>query len=160
MDKKQMIRFVISLAACFAASGLGGIFVTRESITVWYAGMNRPAFTPPDWVFGPVWTVLYLLMAVSFFIIWDKAGSSPNGRKAIRLFLIQLALNAAWTPLFFGAHLLAVSFIEIILLWSAILATIIVFRTISSRASILLVPYLIWVGYASVLNGFLWHLNR
>lgn len=114
---KQILKFVVALAVCFGVSGFGAIFTTQESITNWYAQLQKPVFTPPDWVFGPVWTILYLLMAISVFLVWNKGLNYPKVKKAIGLFLIQLALNGIWTPLFFGFHLITAAFIEIILLW-------------------------------------------
>jgi tryptophan-rich sensory protein len=156
----QVFKFIVALAACFGASGLGAIFMTQDSITNWYAQLQKPSFTPPDWVFGPAWTILYLLMAISVFLVWDKGLDYPKVKQSIVLFLIQLALNAIWTPLFFGFHLILPAFIEIIILWLAVLVTMLAFKQISLPASILLIPYLIWVGYATILNGSIWYLNR
>jgi peptide methionine sulfoxide reductase msrA/msrB len=157
---KQILKFVVALAVCFGVSGFGAIFTTQNSITNWYAQLQKPIFTPPDWVFGPVWTLLYLLMTISVFLVWNKGLDYPKVKQALGLFLIQLALNGIWTPLFFGFHLIMAAFIEIILLWLAIFATLLAFKRISSRAGILLAPYLIWVGYAAILNGSICYLNR
>jgi translocator protein len=157
---KQILKFFVALAICFGASSLGALLMTRDSVNTWYAQLQKPGFTPPDWVFGPAWTVLYLLMAISVFLIWNKGLDHPKVKQSIGLFLIQLVLNAIWTPLFFGFHLIFPAFIDIIILWLAILATILAFRRISLLASILLLPYLIWVGYATVLNGSIWYLNQ
>jgi len=156
----QVFKFIAALAVCFGASGIGAIFMKDESISNWYAQLQKPNITPPDWVFGPVWTILYLLMGISVFIIWNKGLDYPKVKQALVLFLIQLALNAAWTPLFFGLHLILPALIEIMLLWLAILATLSAFKRISPRASMLLLPYLIWVGYAVILNGSICYLNQ
>ena len=160
MKAIQVFKFIASLAVCFGASGLGAMFMGDDSITNWYAQLQKPNITPPDWVFGPVWTILYLLMGISVFIVWNKGLDYPKVKQALGLFLIQLALNAAWTPLFFGFHLILAAFIEIMLLWLAILATLLAFKCISARASMLLLPYLIWVGYAVILNGTICYLNQ
>ena len=156
---KQILKFFAALAVCFGASGFGAIFMTRDSITNWYAQLQKPSFTPPDWVFGPAWTILYLLMAISFFLVWNKGINYPKVRQAIAWFLIQLALNAVWTPLFFGFHLILPAFIEILLLWLAILVTFYSFKRISLYAAVLWIPYVAWVGFAVILNGSIWYLN-
>ncbi len=160
MKAIQVFKFSASLAVCFGASGIGAIFMTNESISNWYGELQKPNITPPDWVFGPVWTILYLLMGISVFIVWNKGLDYPKVKQALVLFLIQLFLNAAWTPLFFGFRLILPAFIEIMLLWLAILATLLAFKRISARASMLMLPYLIWVGYAVILNGTICYLNQ
>jgi benzodiazapine receptor len=142
------------LVLCFSAAALGAFFRPDE----WYAALKKPSWNPPGWVFGPVWTLLYTLMAVSAWLVWKRGGFAAQ-RLALRLFLIQLMLNAAWSPLFFGLHSPGVAFAEIILLWLAILATLAAFRPISRPATLLLVPYLAWVSFAAVLNFALWRLN-
>ena len=158
-EPKQFIKLIVALLVCFGVSGFGAIFTTRDSITNWYGQLQKPNITPPNWVFGPVWTILYLLMAIAAFLVWNKGLAYPKAKKALTLFLIQLALNAIWTPLFFGFHLILPAFIEIIILWVTILATVLAFKQISFYASILLLPYLIWISYAAVLNGSIWYLN-
>jgi tryptophan-rich sensory protein len=157
---RQILKFLVALIVCFGVSAASAIFTSKDSLTNWYAQLQKPSFTPPDWVFGPAWTILYLLMAISVFLVWNKGLDYPKVKQSLVLFLIQLALNAIWTPLFFGFHLILPAFIDIIVLWFAILATILVFKRISLHASIILIPYLIWVGYATVLNGSIWYLNR
>ena len=144
---------------CFGASGLGAIFMAHNPETNWYAQLDKPNFTPPDWIFGPVWTILYLIMAISFFLVWNRGLDFPKVKLSLMYFLIQLIMNAIWTPLFFGFHMILFAFIDITILWFAILVTILAFRRISLSASILLIPYLIWVGYAAILNGAIWFLN-
>jgi len=156
----QIFKFIVALAVCFGASGLGALFMGRDSVDTWYSQLQKPNITPPDWVFGPVWTTLYLLMAVSVFLVWNKGFDYPKVKLAIGLFLIQLILNAIWTPLFFGFHSILLALFDIVLLFIAILATLLVFKSICIPASILLVPYLLWVGYATILNGSIYYLNQ
>ena len=135
----------------FAASSSGAFFAPGE----WYASLNKPSFNPPGWVFGPVWTALYLSMGVSAWLIWRRG----NARGALALWSLQLVLNASWTPVFFGLHWLGVALCIIIAMWLAILATLLAFWRVRRPAALLLVPYLMWVGFATVLNAALWHLN-
>ena len=154
-----IVKMIVAVTVCFGASAIGALFMNADSINTWYAQLQKPAITPPDWVFGPAWTILYLMMAISVYLIWSKGLGSPRVKIAIGLFLIQLALNAAWTPIFFGFHLILPALVDIVLLFFAILATLLVFKSISTPASILLVPYLLWVGYAAILNGSICYLN-
>jgi peptide methionine sulfoxide reductase msrA/msrB len=156
----QVFKFCVSLAVCFGASGVSVLFMGGKTVGGWYAELAKPVITPPDWVFGPAWTILYLLMSISLFLVWDKGLDYPKVKLAIGLFLIQLALNAIWTPIFFGFHSILLALIDIILLFIAILATLLVFKRISFPASILLVPYLLWVGFATILNSSICYLNQ
>ena len=142
------------LLLCFAAAAFGAFFSPGE----WYAALDKPSWNPPSWVFGPVWTLLYLMMAVAAWLVWKRGGFAAH-RGPLTLFLGQLALNAAWSPLFFGLQRPGPAFIVIILLWLAILATLLAFRPIHRPAAWLLVPYLAWVTFAAVLNGVLWQMN-
>jgi translocator protein len=123
-----------------------------------YDAFERPAWSPPGWVFGPVWTVLYVLMGVAAWLVWREGGWARQ-RGPLSLFLVQLALNALWTPLFFGAGLRGWAFAEILVLWAAILATLLQFRQVSRTAAWLLVPYLAWVTFAAALTFAVWRLN-
>ena len=152
------IKLIVSIVACQAAGLIGGLFTAR-SVKTWYLTLNKPSFNPPGWIFGPVWTLLYLMMGVSLYLIWKQAGEQ-NIRFAVIVFILQLALNTLWSILFFGMHNPALAFAEIILLWIAILACIILFYPLSERASYLLLPYLLWVSFASVLNYSIWQLNK
>lgn len=155
MSRRKTIFGLIGwLLLCFAASAVGALFMPGE----WYAALNKPAWNPPGWIFGPVWTALYAMMAVAAWLVWQRGGFAVQ-RRPLGLFLAQLALNALWTPLFFGLRQPGVAFAEIILLWLAILATLLAFRPVSRAAAWLLVPYLAWVSFAAVLNGTLWRLN-
>ncbi len=142
------------LLLCFAAAALGAFFMPGE----WYAALRKPAWNPPSWIFGPVWTALYIMMAVAAWLVWRRGGWRAQ-RRPLGLFLVQLALNAAWTPLFFGLHLPGVAFAEILLLWLAIAWTLAAFWRVHRVAAWLLAPYLAWVSFAAVLNFTLWRLN-
>jgi benzodiazapine receptor len=154
-----VIKFVICLILTFSAAFVGSIF-TREAVPDWYATLNRPSFTPPNWLFSPVWTILYLLMAISAFIVWQKGLANPAVKIALILYLIQLILNALWSVIFFGLKLPLPAFIEIIMLWTAIAFTILAFARVSITAALILVPYILWVSFAAVLNFSIWFLNR
>jgi translocator protein len=139
--------------------GLIGSLFTLPEIPGWYAGLQKPSFNPPAWIFGPVWTLLYILMGISLWlVIRDAAGGRPV-QQAVALFAAQLAANLAWSILFFGLHLLIVAFVEIIVLLALIAATTIAFRRINTTAGWLLVPYLCWTGFATILTGAVWLLN-
>ncbi len=142
------------LLLCFATALSGVVCPPGE----WYAALRKPSWNPPGWVFGPVWSALYTMMGVSAWLVWRRGGFAAQ-RGPLMLFLVQLGLNAAWTPLFFGWRRPGVALVEIILLWLTIGATILAFRRVSRPAAWLLVPYLAWVGFATVLNGTLWRLN-
>lgn len=151
------IRLVVSVAICFLVAFAGSYF-TYPALSGWYESLEKPFFNPPNWVFGPVWTVLYLLMGVSFYMIWNN--SKKKGKPfALRVFLLQLFLNFLWSFAFFGLQNPALGFIVIILLWLSIFLTIKLFFRISRNAGYLLVPYLLWVSFASVLNLFIAVLN-
>lgn len=158
MNKTSFLKLAISIILPQLA-GIIGSFFTMKNIPGWYAGLNKPSFNPPNWLFGPVWTTLYLMMGVSFFIIWAYYTRSSFYKLAITVFLIQLFLNLLWSFLFFGLKNPLAGLVEIFFLWTAILLTIILFFKISKTASILLIPYLLWVTFASVLNYFLYKLN-
>lgn len=155
----KLARFISSVLLCFFVAFLGS-FITYPSIPGWYASLDKPYFNPPNWIFGPVWTILYFLMAVSLFIVWDKAINNKKKDKAIKLFVFQLTLNLLWSLVFFGLHELFLSFIVIVLLWLSILGTIKLFSKISDLASYLLVPYVLWVTFALVLNFAILILNK
>jgi len=142
------------LVVCFGAASVGALFQPGA----WYAGLQKPSWNPPSWVFAPVWSVLYGLMALAAWRVWQRGGFMSQ-RRALVWFLVQLALNAAWTPLFFGLHLPGLAFGEILLLWAAIAVTSRVFFQVERLAGWLLVPYLVWVGFAAVLNFTIWRLN-
>lgn len=140
----------ISLLLCFVVAFLGSL-VTTPSIDTWYVTLQKPSFNPPNWVFGPVWTVLYFLMGVSLFLIWSKKTKNKD-KKPLQFFLLQLGLNLLWSIVFFGLHSPIGAFITIVLLWAAIFYTIILFYKVSKNAAYLLIPYLLWVSFATLLN--------
>lgn len=142
------------ITAILACEGIGLISTpfTIASIRTWYSTLNRPSFSPPNWVFGPVWTILYFMMGVSAYLIWVKGLKNKKIKVALMYFLIQLFLNLLWSIIFFGFHSPVLALIDIILLWLMILQTILKFNKISKQSSYLLVPYLLWVSFALVLN--------
>jgi tryptophan-rich sensory protein len=152
-------KLVCSVSLCLATGFLGS-FTTMDSVNTWYADLSRPTFTPPDWAFGVVWPILYVMMGISAFMIWNKGFSSRKVKVALGLFLLQLVLNGLWTPIFFGLHMMGLALVEIILLWIAIIITIFAFWRISRAAAYLLLPYILWVSFAIVLNAALWQMNR
>jgi translocator protein len=152
--KHPWLMLVILIVACFAVAGIGGL-ATTPNIPNWYAGLAKPSWNPPSWLFGPVWSVLYLSMAVAAWLVWRRG----NALMPLTLFAIQLGFNAAWSWLFFGMHSPGVAFVDIVLLWGAIAATTIAFGLRSKVAGLLLVPYLVWVSFAAVLNFAIWRLN-
>lgn len=159
MRKKDVIKLVVSLLICQLA-GLVGSFFTSPSIPVWYASLQKPSFNPPDEVFSPVWITLFVLMGISLFLVWRKPLKERGVKIALIYFFVQLALNTLWSILFFGLKSPFIALLEIILLWIAILLTIIKSYKVSKWAGILLIPYILWVSFASVLNFFLWSLNK
>ena len=154
---KQTIGLVVFVALCLGAAALGSA-ATVPRIEGWYAALDKPSWTPPDWVFGPVWTVLYLAMAVAAWLVWRQKGWS-GARVPLTLFGVQLALNVAWSWLFFGLRSPGLGFADIILLWMAIVATLVAFWRRSAVAGLLFVPYLAWVTFAAVLNYSIWQMN-
>ena len=157
MTSRQAIALAVSVGICLGAAGIGSI-LTTPSIATWYATLRKPPWTPPNWLFGPVWTALYLGMAVAVWLVWRQAGFSP-ARLALTLFALQLVLNVAWSGIFFRMRLPGAAFLEVVLLWLFILLTAIAFWPVSRTASWLLVPYLTWVTYAAALNAAIWRMN-
>src|SRR4030042_391785 len=158
MDGDTIVKLVICILSCFAAAGFGSIF-TAKAIPDWYRGLKKPRYTPPNRVFGPVWTVLYILMAISVFLVWQKGLSAPGVTIAFTLFWIQLVFNALWSYVFFARRSIVGGIINIIILWLLILATIITSFPVSPIAGILLIPYILWVSIATYLNIGIWMLN-
>jgi len=155
----SFLKLAVSVLVCLLAGGLGTIF-TVNSIPTWYVTLVKPPFSPPNYLFGPVWTTLYILMGVSVYLIWKKGLKTKKVRDGISLFGIQLFLNAIWSPIFFGAKNLGLAFVVIVAMWIYIVKTIISFAKINKVASYLLYPYIVWVSFASVLNFSIWFLNR
>lgn len=143
----------LALTYCAAATG---VFVSTGG---WYAALVKPAWNPPGWLFGPVWTLLYAMMAVAAWLIWQKGGWKTQ-KRALVLYLVQWALNALWTPLFFGLHQPGWAFAEILVLDMVVLATLLAFWPVRRAAALLLLPYAAWIAFATVLNFTIWQLNR
>jgi len=154
---RSTLIFFGFLVASFAAAAIGGM-ATGPGVRDWYPSLNKPPWNPPAWLFGPVWTFLYMCIAVAGFLAWKKAGFI-GARWTMLLFTLQLILNAAWSWVFFGWRQPGWGFAEIILLWALILATTIALFRVSQTAGFLFVPYLVWVTFAAVLNGAIWRLN-
>ena len=151
MPRLKIVPLVASIGVCFLAAAIGSAFTTG-AISTWYATLNKPFFSPPNWVFGPVWTLLYLLMGFSLYLVWVTKTEKKAKRLGITFFFIQLALNSLWSILFFGLKSPSVAFVGIILLWLAIFMTIKNFLQISKVAGWLLSPYIAWVSFALILN--------
>jgi translocator protein len=151
---RQILVLAGWLALCFIPS-ITAVFISTGG---WYAQLNKPEWNPPAWLFGPVWTLLYIMMAVAAWLVWRQGGWNDQ-KLALGLFLLQWLLNALWTPLFFGMHRPGLAFAEIIILWLVLFATLCVFWHLSRSAGVLLSPYLAWVSFAAVLNFTIWRLN-
>ena len=163
IKEKTMLRNVImllfSIAVCLLAGVIGSAF-TYQSIPTWYAGLIKPALNPPNWIFGPVWTVLYILMGISLYLIRIHVRFDRAKAAVYVVFALQLILNSLWSIVFFGNHMLSWAFVNIIVLWVTILINIVLFYKIDKWAGILLIPYILWVSFASYLNYAVWMLNR
>ena len=182
MTHNNFIKLVTSIIICEFAGAVGSIF-TVPNINSWYSLLRKPSFNPPSWIFGPVWTALFILMGISFYLVWSKKWEIKNEIKVksnrkpwnpwsqkffngswkkvniIIIFISQLALNVLWSVIFFGWHNPGVAFFELLTLWVAIIYTIVNFYRVSKTAAYLLVPYILWVTFAGVLNFFIWVLN-
>ncbi len=155
---KKILHLIGFIALCEGV-GVAGSFFTSDQIGAWYrAVLVLPSFTPPNWLFGPVWTLLYALMGYAVYTLW-YARENTARTHALIAFWVQLALNAVWTPIFFGAHMLGLAFVIILLMFVAILATMVLGYRVKPIVAWLLLPYLLWVGFASTLNGAIWRLN-
>lgn len=159
--KTDWPKLITSLFLCLGA-GFAGSLVTYPALDGWYASLSLPAFSPPSWIFGPVWTVLYVLMAIALYRVWSKESdkkSAKNVDDALHWFWLQLALNVAWSYLFFGLKKPLPAFFDIVFLWIAIFLTIKSFGKVDRNASLLLAPYLLWIFFAAILNLSVWLLN-
>jgi len=154
----KALKLIVSILVCQGAGVIGSVF-TSPAITTWYAQLEKPSFNPPNWVFAPVWSLLFLLMGIALYLIWSNEAESRKKRTAILIFAVQLVLNILWSVFFFGLQSPLHAFIEIIILWLAILLTIISFYKISKTAAYLLLPYILWVSFASILNFSIMILN-
>ncbi|MBK9289296.1 MAG: tryptophan-rich sensory protein [Flavobacteriales bacterium] len=152
------IKILIAIVSTLVLGSLSGL-LTIDAINGWYASLAKPSFNPPNWVFGPAWSVLYILMGLAAGLVWSANSDASLKRKALLSYIVQLGLNVVWTLIFFGLKSPAVALVEIIVLWVAIVWCIRLFLPISRPAAYLLVPYLLWVTFASVLNGAIVFLN-
>ena len=159
MDLNSIVKLIISILASFTAGGIGSLF-TSKAIPTWYPNLKKPPYTPPNWVFGPVWTTLYILMGISVFLIWQSGLSTDGVLLAFILFWVQLIFNALWSVIFFGIKSKGGGVIIIVVLWLLILAVMITSFRVSAWAGGLLIPYIIWVSIASYLNIGIWWLNK
>lgn len=151
-------RLIISLALPQLAGLIGSIFTT-SAIPVWYATLQRPSFSPPNWIFGPVWITLYVLMGISVYLVWQKIEVNKKAKRAMLFFWIHLFFNASWSIIFFGFQNPGLAFVNIIIIWFFIIVLMIKFWQINKWSTHLLIPYLLWVSFASILNFFIWYLN-
>jgi translocator protein len=157
INKSQIFKLLASLALPLSIGAVAGIF-TSEAVSEWFATLNRPSFSPPNWVFGPVWTTLYILIGISFFLIWKQEASSQR-KQAIIVFLAQLVLNFAWSFIFFYFNKIGLALIEIVLLWISIIFMLVLFYKLKPLAAYLNIPYLLWVTFATILNSGYYLLN-
>ncbi len=160
MEVRSIVRLTVACGVSLSAGLVGSLVVTGDGFTAWYAMIQKPSFTPPNWVFGPVWTALYVLMGVAAFLVWQRGLGARTVRTALAWFLVQLVLNALWSPVFFGVRRIGLALVVIVLLWAAIVITMSRFARVSRPAAVLLAPYLVWVSFATVLNASIWWLNR
>jgi translocator protein len=154
MEISSVLVLLGFVAACFLAALTGAMFRPGD----WYERLTKPSWRPPNQLFAPVWSVLYLMIAVSGWLIWRETGF-VGATLPLAIYALQLVLNAAWTPLFFGLHRIDLGFFDIVLVWLSIVATIVLFYPIHSVAAMLLLPYLAWVTFAAALNFAVWRLN-
>jgi len=159
---KQWGTLILFIAICQGAGAIGSLF-TFASLSTWFVTLAQPSFAPPNWVFGPVWTILYTLMGIALYIVWQKRGISPIRAQArtrgVRLFWIHLFFNALWSILFFGVQSPLYALIDIVVLWVLLVATTFYFFRVSTWAGVIMLPYLAWVSFASVLNAAIVFLN-
>ncbi len=153
----RYLKLILCIIIPLAIGGISGV-ATANNINTWFVELHKPIFNPPNYLFGPVWTTLYFLMGISLYLILQTPENSSR-RKAIIIFVVQLFLNFCWSFIFFKFHLLGIAFTEIILIWISIIIMIYQFRKINKMAAYIQIPYLLWVSFASTLNGAIWFLN-
>lgn len=156
---RNLLKLIVCIGVCQLAGVIGSVF-TMENIPTWYASLNKPPLQPPNWLFGPVWITLYTLMGISIFLVIKNGLNKPGVKSAAGLFAVQLVLNTLWSIVFFGMHELLMSVFIIAALWIMILLTMLKFKPISFTAAVLLLPYLLWVSFASYLNSAILVLNK
>ena len=158
MKKQNLFKLAAAIVLCLAAGAIGSIFTT-PAINSWYAQLIKPQFNPPNWIFGPVWTTLFILMGVALYLIWQKGLTKKENKLAFWIFVVHLFFNTLWSILFFGLKNPGLAFLEIIFLWLMIIYLIFLFCNIDKRAAYLLFPYFLWVSFAALLNYNIWQLN-
>jgi len=158
MRRIDLLKLTASLGSCYLAAFIGSIFTT-PNVPTWYATLARPSFAPPDWVFAPVWTTLFTLMGISAYLVWREGTDDPRVKVGLMVFALQLALNVTWSAAFFGLRSPLAGLVVIVPLWALIALNIQKFRAVSQTAAALLLPYIIWVSFATVLNFAIWRLN-
>lgn len=158
MLKKRFIKILISIVICVAVGAFAAMY-TQSTVNTWYPTLNKPFFNPPNWLFAPVWTFLYILMGIALGIVWSKGFYDKRVRTALYFFALQLILNAGWSVLFFGLKQPFWALVEIIALFIVLLFTYRRFKVVDKRAAYLLIPYIAWVAFATALNFEIWRLN-
>jgi benzodiazapine receptor len=158
-NRQDLVGLIVAVAIPLIVGAIGG-FATSSSVSSWYPELLKPPWNPPNWLFGPVWTALYILMGVAAWLVWREGPGAPGVRGALVLFGVQLLLNLGWSVVFFGLRRIGWALIEIGITWGFILATIIAFYRVRPVAGWLLLPYQLWVSFATLLNGAIWWLNR
>ncbi len=156
---KNLLKLIVCIVICQLAGVIGSIF-TMDNISTWYPTLNKPPLQPPNWIFGPVWISLYIMMGISLFLVIKNGFNIPGVKAATAIFAVQLVLNSIWSIVFFGMHELLISVVIIAALWIFILLTMLKFKPISLTAAVLLLPYLLWVSFASYLNSAIYVLNK
>ncbi len=155
----MLIKAIFAILLCLTAGGIGSAFTT-PAIPGWYATLAKPSFSPPNWIFAPAWTLLYILMGLAAALVWQKGLQNPQVRTALVAFLVQLILNMVWSVLFFGLRSPLYGLVDILFLWTMILVTIARFSKVSTPAAALLIPYILWVTFATGLNLGIFLLNK
>jgi tryptophan-rich sensory protein len=161
MEKPRLVSWAALtgfIAVSVGTGALGG-WITSDAVQTWYPTLNKPSWNPPNWLFAPVWTVLYVMMAIAAWLVWKKDARFAGVRAALILFFVQLALNLLWSALFFAARSPGLALIEVAVLWLAVAATLYAFITVSRPGGLLMLPYLAWVSFAAILNFAIWRLN-
>jgi len=159
IESFNVIRLIIAILICQMIGLIGAVF-TSSSVSTWYVTLTKPSFNPPNWVFAPVWTTLYIMMGISAFLVWEKGFENQKVKTSLSIFGIQLILNLSWTIIFFGLKSTMGGLVVIIILWFLILLTILHFYKLSKVAGIILLPYIMWVSFATVLNTAIVILNH
>jgi translocator protein len=157
--RNRIVKLVVSILLPQAAGAIGAL-CTASSIPSWYADLEKPWFNPPNWIFGPVWTILYIMMGAALYLVWRNGLADRKRKTAVALFAVQLALNLLWSILFFGMRSPLAGLVEIAFLWVFILAALMAFYRVSKSAGLLLAPYLLWVSFAAVLNYMIYIMNN